>query len=386
MSPLDYTNLFSPERQRKIVHFVNEEEVFDEPNEATETMAMREQMHRAFAMHALNQGHGVGLQNAYPPGLIFSRMKGPRPRTLILGHKAGLYLQDYSFESFCGLAKALALHEQQTFGYVNVRYEPKVEASGFYVEIEGDTRKGKNAYKATSSTFRAKYDTIILTLLKNQDPNKPRIRVRAQDDSDDRIPCAFDCDCDDSKELEVQALDVGFLRVLADWHRWEEEMKLLSNSQVFQTTLLDLLYPPEAYTYHYEFMMELPDGDQYRLIRGSEPLLSGEIQEALSRITTRQKQDGVRPSKVKLWPVNGTAIEKPQASPSQKSPGKASQFRVCERYTDPRYRIGKGRRCHLCPQACQVHTIYVRRSSDNGTILRLSQVAFVPEYSWRAAA
>ncbi|KAL8749030.1 MAG: hypothetical protein Q9184_006966 [Pyrenodesmia sp. 2 TL-2023] len=322
VSPPDSSNPFSPNRQRKTFRFADDnQEFYNTANDLTETMTLHEQMRHAFALHALLQGHGTGLQNAIPQKL---KMNPPRQRTLILGHKAGLYLTDYSYDSFCAVAKALALHEQQTFAYVAGWLK---QAGGFAVEIEGDMkRRGANAFMFSQKTFRDNYDTYILPLLQRNDVNKPRIRVRAEAEIEawkrDVPDCGFVCDCDDSRELELEALDVGYLRVLANWHRWEEEAQLLSNSQVFETTMFDLLFPGEAFVENY-YMLELPDGDSYRLQRGTEPLLSGEVQEALSCLTTREKQDGVEPRKVKLWPVKGPLMERSQVSPARRSPGLA---------------------------------------------------------------
>ncbi|KAL8920855.1 MAG: hypothetical protein Q9208_006027 [Pyrenodesmia sp. 3 TL-2023] len=327
-SPPVSSNPFSPNRQRKTLRFADDDddELPNTANSATETMTFREQLHHAFALHALLQGHGTGLQNPIPQKL---KMNPPRQRTLILGHKAGLYLTDYRYDAFCAVAKALALHEQQTFGYVRDRCGWLKEAGGFAVEIEGDIitrRRGGNAFRFSQKTFRDNYEREILPLLRRNDVNKPQIRVRAETELEAdhvEVPnCGFICDCDDSRELELVALDVGYLRVLANWHRWGEEAQLLTNSRVFETTMFELLFPGEAFVENY-YMLELPDGESYRLQRGTEPLLSGEIQEALSHLTTRGKQAGVVPRKVKLWPVKGPLMERSQSSPARRSPALA---------------------------------------------------------------
>ncbi|KAI4192320.1 MAG: hypothetical protein LQ346_004365 [Caloplaca aetnensis] len=324
-SPPNSSNPFSPERQRKTLRFADDD---DGANEATvtPTMTLFEQMHHVFALHALLQGHGTGLQNPIPHKL---KMQPPRQRTLILGHKAGLYLSDYRYECFCAVAKALALHEQQTFGYVMERGGPAKEAGGFAVEIEGDRRrKGGNAFMFSQSTFKENYHQHILPVLQRNELDKPRVRVRAQTDVPradrkvvEEVPhtCGFVCGCDDSRELELVALDVGYLRVFAEWHRWREETKLLSNSRVFEATLFDLLFPEEAFIEGY-YMLELPGGESYRLRRGTEPLLSEEIQRAFTDLTTRERQEGVVPMQVKLWPVKGPLVDRGQASPARKSP------------------------------------------------------------------
>lgn len=289
--------------------------------ETPEEMTLQEQVHHAFTMHALNQGHGAGLQNAFPLKL---RVKGPKPRTFILGHKAGLWLNDYSLDSFCGLGRALALHEQQNFGYLDER-APNKKADGFYVDIEGEPRRGGKAIDSNGKTFKDIYQTRILPVLTDTDPNKPRIRVRAQfDPKQMETNCAFNCDCDDSRDLEVVGLDVGSLRIFAEWHRWKEEPQVLSNSQIFVTTTLDLLYPPSAFNDQHNFIFKLPDGNEHHLVRGAEPVLSAVVQEALSRFTTRDKQEGVKPNQIELWPVDQISSGRPQFSPGQKSPSKTT--------------------------------------------------------------
>ncbi|KAI4169761.1 MAG: hypothetical protein LQ348_007221, partial [Seirophora lacunosa] len=324
ISPRDYPNPFSPERQRKVLRFADEDEDFyGRSSAASESMTTEQQMKHAFAMHALNQGHGVGLRNEFPSTARL-KLKPPRPRSLIHGHKAALWLTDYSYESFCGLARALALHEQQTFGYVYDGLGARKESNRFYVEIEEELQ-GKTALNSGSATFKNTYENVILPFLKRPDP-KRRIRVRAQINTlreQIGIDCDFDCDCDDSRELELEALDVGKLRVLAEWHRWGEEAQLASNSLIFETTIFDLLYPSPAFDDQFDFIMELPDHTRHRLVRGTEPFLGAEVQEALSHFTTTTEVAGVKPQQVKLWPQRGPMIEPPQASPSQKSPGLA---------------------------------------------------------------
>lgn len=340
MSPQDYPNPFSPERQRKILRFADDEEdPYGKSSAASISATMAQQMQHAFAMHALNQGHGVGLRNEFSKDFRRLKIKPPRPRTFILGHKAGLWLTDYSYQSFCDLAKALALHEQQTIGYVDERNKRDERVYDFYVEIEGE-RQGKSAINPNSKkdTFRETFETAVLPLLNRPDP-KPRIRVRAQIDTLRKqigTHCNFDCDCDDSRELELMALDVGRLRVLAEWHRWNEDALLHSNSLIFETTMFDLLYPSPAFADEYEFIMELPDHTTYRLVRGTKPMLGAEAQQALSRFTTIEKEAGVQPRQVQLWPRGESTVEMAQASPCQKSPGKVLQPRRCKRYVDRR--------------------------------------------------
>ncbi|KAL8719416.1 MAG: hypothetical protein Q9225_003581 [Loekoesia sp. 1 TL-2023] len=317
-------NPFSPERQQKTLRFADEIGIFDDPEEdEPTTMTVNDQLRHAFAVHALNQGHGGGLRNEFASSALNPTIaaQGPsarlrltiRPRTLILGHKAGLWLKDYSFNSFCGLAQALMIHDWQTFCYPEIFKSKKK----FFVEIENGKKPKSYSMTLLHPTSRRSYETKILPVIRGNEP-KPRIRVRI-----DENECGFDCGCDDSRELEIDALDVGFLTILAEWHRWEEKPKVLSNSKVFETTMFDLLFPSPAFDDHDEFDMQMPNGHTFRLIRGTEPLLSAEVQKALSCITTKQKQPGVKPSKIKLWPSNRLQLDRSQDSPSQKSPGVA---------------------------------------------------------------
>ncbi|KAL8937324.1 MAG: hypothetical protein Q9216_004482 [Gyalolechia sp. 2 TL-2023] len=324
-----YSDSFSPERPQKTLRFADEIEMSDDSDgEEPSTMSLEsldQQKRHAFAMHALNQGYGGGLRNAFA-GSALGRANAAqepsaklrltlRPRTLILGHKAGLWLKDYSFTSFCGLAEALMTHDWQTFGYPTTFKAQK----RFTVEIAGSKDTKSREYPMTLShhASRRTYDTKIRPILQGNDP-KPDIRVRTEMNS-----CGFDCDCDDSRELEVEALDMGFLTILAEWHRWEDKARASNNSLIFATIMFDLLFPAPAFNDHDEYDMELPDGQTFHLVRGMNQLLSAEVQEQLSHITTKDKQAGVKPNKIKVWPSNRFVLDRPQASPSQISPSMA---------------------------------------------------------------
>ncbi|KAL9026063.1 MAG: hypothetical protein Q9196_005217 [Gyalolechia fulgens] len=323
MSLSAYPNHFGSERQQKTLRFAEEIATFDD--EEPTTMTFDQQIRHAFAMHALNQGYGGGLRNAFASSALTKEntTRDPsarlrltlRPRTLIFGHKAGLWLKDYSFASFCGLAEALMLHDWQTFGYPTTFKAQKK----FTVQVAGSNGIKAKAYSMTLLHHASKrtYETKILPILQGGDP-KPRIRVRTEMND-----CSFDCNCDDSRELEVEALDMGFLTILAEWHRWEDKAKASINSLIFATTMFDLLFPSPAFSDHNEFDMELPDGQTFHLVRGVDQLLSAEVQEQLSLITTKERQVGLKPGKVKLWPSNRFVLDRPQASPSQNSPSMA---------------------------------------------------------------
>ena len=343
-------------------------------DDESNTMTIHEQMHNAFATHALNQGYGIGLRNKFGNAPLDTSVtaQGPsarlrltlRPRTLILGHKAGLWLKEYSFSSFCGLAEALIIHDWQTFSYPeNFKSKKK-----FLVEIENGSDTKEYPMTLSHASSRKTYETTILPVIKEDGP-KPRIRVRIKDNE-----CGFDCQCDDSRELEVEALDVGFLRILAEWHRWTEQPKMLSNSQVFGSVMFDLLYPSPAFDDHNEFDMQLPDGQVFRIVRGMEPLLGPEVQETLSRFTTKEPQAGVKPSRVKLWPSSRLRFDRPQDSPSQKSPGKMTFSAFSSYHANLEHRFGTGRRHYIRPQASQVHTIQIRSPTHHAAVFRDGQV------------
>lgn len=287
-------------------------------------MDLDQRVRHAFAMHALNQAYGSGgLRNAFASSTVAAQEPNGRlrltlrPRTLIYGHKAGLWLTKYTFESFCGLAEALMTHDWQTFGYPSIGGEKE-----FTVEVAGDNGTQAKEYQMAlprhklHSRSKRTYETKILPILQGGEP-KPRIRVRtAMND------CPFNCDCDDSRELEVEALDIGFLTILVEWHKWEDKSKSSINSVMFADTMFALLFPPPAFNDHDDFDIELPDGQTFHLVRGVGQLLSAEVQKQLSLITTRERQPGVKPRRIKLCPSNRLVLDRPQASPSQKSPSR----------------------------------------------------------------
>ncbi|KAL8677447.1 MAG: hypothetical protein Q9224_007194, partial [Gallowayella concinna] len=251
-----------------------------------------------------------------------------RQRTLILGHKAGLWLNSESFESFCGLANALLLHQWNDWGgaYKEVKSDA-LNKMDFFVEIkDGDKKVKQVKIKALTESGRKEFGKHILPVLRKSDP-KPLIRVH-----DGNLKCDFECShtpgdnepsCDNSRDLQVLAPDIGFLRVLADWHRWREHAKLVENSHVFEIAVFGLLFPDPNTK---EFLVELPDGTTLDVHREGNPSLSVEVHKAFSRITTSESQEGVEPEQIKLWArrySESLVLDRPPSSPSQKSPGLA---------------------------------------------------------------
>ncbi|KAL8814931.1 MAG: hypothetical protein Q9223_005892, partial [Gallowayella weberi] len=294
-----------------------------------------EMLSDAFALHAQNQSNvrdEFGSHDAstdITPEKARSKLRiFQRRRTLILGHKAGLWLNSESFESFCGLANALVLHQWNDWGgaYKEVKSDA-LNKMDFFVEIKDAGKKVKQVkIRALTESGRREFGKHILPVLQKSDP-KPLIRVH-----DGKLKYNFECSrrpgdkepsCDNSRDLKVLAPDIGFLRVLADWHRWRERSKLVENSEVFEVAVFGLLFPnPDTK----EFLVDLPDGTTFDVHRDGSPSLSAELQKAFSQITTRESQEGVEPKQIKLWARRATepvVLERPPASPSQKSPGLA---------------------------------------------------------------
>ena len=230
-----------------------------------------------------------------------------RPRTLIHGHKAGLWLTNYSFVSFCHVSNALLLHQWNDLGRQPKMIGPNgVKNFEFSVDIiSGHTNKKQVViFKPFTEAGKGKYEKQILPVLKMKEP-KPTIRIRHGG-----WKCGCECEeepsCDNSRDLEVLAPDVGFLRILADWHRWQEASKLVENSQVFEQGIFELLFPSLIHKKN-EYTIELPDGSNFHVSRDGNPSLSARLQEALSRITTAESQEGVEPEQIKLWPYKSTS-------------------------------------------------------------------------------
>ncbi|KAL8886821.1 MAG: hypothetical protein Q9215_005513 [Flavoplaca cf. flavocitrina] len=230
-----------------------------------------------------------------------------RPRTLIHGHKAGLWLTNYSFVSFCHVSNALLLHQWNDLGRQPKMIGPNgVKNFEFSVDIiSGHTNKKQVViFKPFTEAGKGKYEKQILPVLKIKEP-KPTIRIRH---GGWKCGCEYEEEpsCDNSRDLEVLAPDVGFLRILADWHRWQEPSKLVENSQVFEQGILELLFPSLIHKKN-EYTIELPDGSNFHVSRDGYPSLSTRLQEALSRITTAESQEGVEPEQIKLWPYRSTS-------------------------------------------------------------------------------
>ena len=230
-----------------------------------------------------------------------------RPRTLIHGHKAGLWLTNYSFVSFSQVSNTLLLHQWNDLGRHPKMVGPKgLKNFEFSVDINHGHRNKKQVvrFKPFTEAGKRQYEKHILPILQMNEP-KPTIRIRHG-----AWKCACECEeepsCDNSRDLEVFAPDVGFLRILADWHNWHEPSKLVENSQIFEQGILELLFPPSVHKKN-EYKIELPDGSTFQVSRDGYPSVPVQLQEALSRITTAESQEGVEPEQIKLWPYKATS-------------------------------------------------------------------------------
>ncbi|KAL8777895.1 MAG: hypothetical protein Q9213_007662 [Squamulea squamosa] len=340
MSPSRYQGSPRVDRHQRTVSFADEQDEVNMSDTKQSGIPLGNQLEQAFTLHALYQSEGGVLRNRFAAttaakDALTQQTKTKlklfqRPRTLILGHKAGLWLTNYAFDSFCQVANTLILHQWDDVGgypkdYSKVKDREKLDIS---VDIkDGDKKIKRIVIKALTEAGKKQYEKIIMRILQKQEP-KPLIRVH-----DGKLKCNFDCkrvptdnepSCDNSRDLEVEVPDVGFLRVLADWHRWREQPKLVENSGVFENAVFRLLFPTT--TDKNEFTIELPDGVTFRVTRNAHPALPADVQKALSHITTAESQEGVAPAKIKLRPYKSAPqliLERPPESPSQKSPGLA---------------------------------------------------------------
>ncbi|KAL8773642.1 MAG: hypothetical protein Q9209_001408 [Squamulea sp. 1 TL-2023] len=340
ISPSRYQRSPRLERHQRTVSFADEQDEVNASDTEQSDIPLGEQLEQAFTLHALYQGEGGVLPNRFATTTAAQDNPTPqaktkfklfqRPRTLILGHKAGLWLTNYAFDSFCQVANTLILHQWDDMGgypkdYSKVKDRGKLDIT---VEIkDGNKRIKRVVIKLHTEAGRKQYEKLILPVLQKQEP-KPRIRVH-----DGKLKCDFDCkrepkdkepSCDNSRDLEVEVPDVGFLRVLADWHRWRKQPKLIENSKVFENAVFRLLFPTT--TDKHEFAIELPDGTTFHVSRKAQPALPADVQEALSHMTTAESQQGVTPQKIKLLPYTTSQkhiLERPPESPGQKSPGLA---------------------------------------------------------------
>ncbi|KAL9636809.1 MAG: hypothetical protein Q9204_002109 [Flavoplaca sp. TL-2023a] len=326
------------ETQGRTASSTNALEGMETPNAKQSDVPPSEQLQRAFATHASREASipapAVGLDSAVTrdtsspasPGTPRHRSRSTtgdndtsiakaksklkliqRPRTLIHGHKAGLWLTNYNFVSFCHVSNALLLHQWNDLGRQPKLIGPKgVKNFEFSVNIMyGHTKKKQVViFKPFTEAGKGKYEKHILPVLEMREP-KPTVQIRHGG-----WKCGCECEeepsCDNSRDLEVLAPDVGFLRILADWHRWQEPSKLIENSQVFEQGIFELLFPSLIHKRN-EYTIELPDGSTFHVSRDGYPSLSARLQEALSRITTAESQEGVEPEQIKLWPYKSTS-------------------------------------------------------------------------------
>ncbi|KAL8714557.1 MAG: hypothetical protein Q9220_001505 [cf. Caloplaca sp. 1 TL-2023] len=293
-------------------------------------LTTQERLENAFALHAIHQAGGSILQNEFAipalgtDGAAPERSKRLRltqkNRTLILGHKAGFWLYDTSFKAFCDLTEALLLHHWHQFGGYTLKNR---SANAFVVDIESDNGVRKVKISERTAKDEKRYRKELLPIFEGQD-SKPRIRVRAANAVD--VICGLDCDCDDPKELEVEAPDVGFLRASTSWDQWEDQRQLIENSQRFVSSTVDLLFPISVSPASKVFIIELPDGRSFDFHRDVGLALGKEVQEALSDVVSQIDEEGRKPNKIQLWRRRSSVEGEPGnavLSPGPKSPGLA---------------------------------------------------------------
>ncbi|KAL8916335.1 MAG: hypothetical protein Q9172_006355 [Xanthocarpia lactea] len=325
------------DHHKKTVSFAVELDGSDSSDTEQPDVPFSEQVEHAFALHALYQSDGGILRNKFAArGASEDAQKSKTniqgqisSKTLIIGHKAGLWLKNYDFDSFCQAGNTLILHQWNDLGFP-FRPGPNKDLDKLKIVVnikDGDKRAKQVTIKAFTEAGRRDYEKQVLPILQSNEP-KPQIRVQ-----DGNLKCGFECkrgpkdkepSCDNGRDLEVHAPEIGYLRVLADWHRWREQPKLTENSRVFEAAVFCLLYPASIDKNEYE--IKVPDGTTFRVSRDARPSLTAEVQEALSHITAAESQEGVEPEKITLSPfipIQPIILGRPPASPSQKSPGLA---------------------------------------------------------------
>ncbi|KAL8690475.1 MAG: hypothetical protein Q9218_004084 [Villophora microphyllina] len=321
--PIPHDDVFSP-----FSGFTNEQGTTEQSNTERATWSLKDELINAFALHALNELVGGGFRNEFA-NFGPKRVKlTQRPRTEIHGHSASLWLKNYGYDNFLKCVKSLSLHEQQTLGYSRTgcgpRDRPKFKA---FIDIKRENNRVETVLiDDNDRASRLKYEKTVLPAIQGSGAQKPRIRVRTR-----RLECDVDCDCYNPGELIFTAPDYGSSRVDVSWHHWKNDGKALTNSQVFEESFLDPMFPYAMYANQRRFNIQLPDGPILRVARSVDsdlyPTLTREVQRALSDLAARVTKENLKEKEVKVWmikePPLGTTFELPSESSSQKSPGLA---------------------------------------------------------------
>ncbi|KAL8948210.1 MAG: hypothetical protein Q9222_005585 [Ikaeria aurantiellina] len=330
-TPADHQASAYSKRQNRTVHFTDGAVETTSSQDSEESiLTTQERLEKAFTLHAIHQAGGSVLRNEFAvpgpgkdkaPPERFSRLRlNLKNRTRILGHKAGFFLYDTSFKSFCDLADALVLHQyHQSGGFkIDDRY-----ANKFIVDIEFDDGLRSICISERTTKDEETYKKGILPVLEREDP-KPRIRVRPAEVRDEI--CDIDCACDDPNELEFEAPDIGSLRVLAGWDGWGDPSRLVENSQIFVSAIINLLFPFHEAPNAKMFNLVLPHGRTFSIHRDAGLVLNKEVQEAFRDIVTQAAEKGTMPKTIKLWCRRSSlqsALGDAVLSPGPKSPGLA---------------------------------------------------------------
>ncbi|KAL8668550.1 MAG: hypothetical protein Q9168_006824 [Polycauliona sp. 1 TL-2023] len=256
-------------------------------------------------------------------------------KTLIYGHKAGLWLSGHKFKPFCRIADRLLRMQWDDLGEL-----PKIDGVGsleyldFNVRIKDGNKLLKLCkIKAFTKNGKEQYEKYIRPFLLRGEP-KPHIQVRHD------LNGKWKCGCEDKKEescdnsmyLEVFAPNRGFAHTREKWHLWREPHKLEENSLIFDNGIMEYLYPSydSADIFWREYEITFPDDTVLRFSRDKHPFLTAEIQEALSRFTTAESNPGAKSQRIELRMLPGVTLEKPPASPNQRSPGELNFARIGE--------------------------------------------------------
>ena len=241
-----------PDRPERRIRFVDQEDARAISKNSLLGATFSKGLQNAFAKHALNQKGASPSKSR----LVLTL----RHRALLLGHRAGLWLNNFTYESFYDSAKVLVLHQYQTFDVRGTHnLEGKLNPADIYVDVKTGDDIQTHHLGSNVAANRKKFTAKIQPLLEQKSP-KHLIRVRGVD-----LECGFDCNCGDSTEIQVEAPDYGFLDMKADWHLWKE--KLITNSIIFEVTVLDTLFPSPPYDEANHFTLEVAD-QSFQFTRG----------------------------------------------------------------------------------------------------------------------
>ncbi|KAL8870738.1 MAG: hypothetical protein Q9174_003283 [Haloplaca sp. 1 TL-2023] len=320
----DYTQAYRTDIDMIPGNF-HEQEAHEEPQDSDLDIPISERVRNAFAIHAIIQAGRGGSQNETPDLFGPKRLRlTQRPRFRIHGHQASLWLTNYEYGSFLGLAEALTLHEQETFGYHSGSKDRmgRIEFVPFVAEIRMRGKwTGKVKFKGNPVADQKAYLRAIRPVIDEGDPEAV-IWVHT-----DALECTFECDCYEPGELVFEAPDHGSLRVTADWGEWQQ--KAVSNSLVFDNSFLTHIFVPQTFTDRSHYQISLPDGQTFRVSWNGvdatkSPTLTNEVQEALSGVAASVTKDNIVQNRITIQLVRGSfeglQLDRPEGVSNPQSP------------------------------------------------------------------